>query len=411
MKKFYQLSKKTTLLITVMAFFLSSCKTGSNTKDTTVSTGMVENPAYAGSGGESKSVLVEGVGQITSSGEQDAKNRAVKHALRMAVEKVLGSMVKSSTAVENGKLISDKIYSKSSGYVQKYNILDYTKEENSVKTTVKAWVVLGDVKDDAMALGLLQDRVGRPNTLVIVDEVKLDGSGQGGIAKNAIEQKLDEKQFRLVDQETIKRVLKARNMQVSEMTGVDAGKLAAVAIDAGAQIYVKGVVDSAEQDVSSALPDNWKSVRTTVTLKAIYAADGTQIATASGNAASAHLAINTAQNKSITEAVKKLMPNFISTILKKWDDMSNNGFEYDLTVAGIDFMEATAIKNDLQNNIEGIKYVNQRGFNNGQAQILVRYTGNSMDLAGLILSKGKISVPLKMKSVNSKAILLEKKAQ
>jgi hypothetical protein len=397
-----------TYFITLAAITaLISCKS-SQTTDTQTPAGPVANPNYAGQGGEAKETVSEGVAQITSSGEQDAKNRAVEHALRLAVEKVLGAMIKSETAVENGTLIEDKIFSKSSGYVQKYHLLNYTKSGSAVKAVVKAWVVTGDVKDDAMALGLLQDRVGRPNVLVIVDEPKLDGSGQGNIAKNLVEQKLSDKQFRIVDQATIQRVLLARNMQVSEITGVSTDKLGAVAVDAGAQLFVKGKVDATKQDVSSALPDNWTSVRTTIMLKAVYAADGTQIATASGQSAAAHLSLNTAQNNAISKTTEQIISDFISDILKKWDDMSNNGFEYDITVAGIDFGEAAKIKSDIEKNIEGIKYVNQRGFNNNQAQILVRYTGKAMDLAALILSEGKISVPLKMKSVNSKAIILEK---
>lgn len=398
-------------LIACLLFVTFSCK--SNTSQTTQSVapvGPVANPAYKGSGGESKETVAEGVAQITSSGQQDAKGRAIQHALRLAVEQVLGSMVKSQTLIENGTLVSDKIYSKSSGYVQKYQEMGITKEGDTIKVVVKAWVVLGDVKNDALALGILQDRVGRPNTMVVVDEKKVTG-GEGNISKTLLEEAFGAKQFRIVDQGTIARVLAAKNIQVSEITGVSTDKLSAIAVDADAQLIIKVRVDSSEQDLKSQggyFPENYKSVRSTITLQAIYAADGTQIATATSTAAGALIDLNSAQNESIKRAINSSKEKFITDILKQWDDMSNNGFEYEITISGVDFMTASDIESALQEKIEGVKFVNNRGFNNNTVTFMVRYSGNNSQLAKMVLSAGKMPVPLTMKSLTSKTIILQK---
>ncbi|HMB02085.1 MAG TPA: flagellar assembly protein T N-terminal domain-containing protein [Spirochaetota bacterium] len=373
--------------------------------------GVQLNQNYTGKGGETKPVVVEGKAQILTDGEQAAFERALKHAMRKAVEKVLGAMVKSKTLVENSKLIEDKIYKKSSGFVQKYNVLDDSRQQDTKLVTIKAWVVLGDVEDDAMALGLLQDNVNRPHAMVLVKENRISDNKPTDYAKNVIHQLFADKQFQFVDEEQIKKVLANRNFKLAKLTKMSESELAKLAVDAGAQILIKGTVQSSKQNIKNnpMIPDNWKSVRTTLNIDVLYAADATIIASGSATKPAAMLDVNSAQGKSIKQAAQEVCPQLITKVIKKWDNMVNNGFEYDVIISGINFNDARIIQKSFSQNIEGVKKVFNKGFNNSILTLRIRFTGTPFELAGMLVEPGKCPVKLSMQKYDSKAIMLSKK--
>src|SRR6056297_1371116 len=74
-------------------------------------------------GNANSAVTVQGAAPITSS-ESAARDEALRNAMRAAVEKGIGTLLESKTRVENFQVISDKIYSQSSGYIKDYKVLD-----------------------------------------------------------------------------------------------------------------------------------------------------------------------------------------------------------------------------------------------------------------------------------------------
>lgn len=377
------------------------------------------NAAYTGQGGETKEVVVKGMAQITKAGEQDAFDRALAHAMRTAVETVLGSMIQSTTLVENSKLVEDKIYSKSSGFVQKYEIMDDSKDGSTKIVQVKAWVVLGDVTKDAKALGLLQEIVGRPFVMVLVEENSMMGGNQTAILRTFLQKKLMDKEFQFVEEQQIKAVLEARKVQSAKLSGTADTELAAAAVDAGAQLLVKGKVGSTEQSTANNpyIPKDFKSVRSIITIDVLYAADGTIIASQSADAAGIGLNLDAAQKNAIDKAVdtkdrttgKAFVDGLVDQIIKKWDDMVNNGFDYTVVIAGVSFSDSSQIKQALEKNVEGVKGVIQRSFTGGTLTLLVKYSGESTKLAGMMEVEGKMPFSLAVQDVNSKSITLSKK--
>ncbi len=71
---------------------------------------------------QADSVIAEGVANIGND-PAAARDKAIEDALRRAVDQAVGAIVESETLTENYQLISDRIYSHSSGYVQTYNVI------------------------------------------------------------------------------------------------------------------------------------------------------------------------------------------------------------------------------------------------------------------------------------------------
>lgn len=80
---------------------------------------------------ESISVTVKGVSDIVGSRKDIACEKALEGAFRRAVEQAIRRLIYSETLVQNGYLISDKIYKQSTGYVKSYEIIDEAIDEKT----------------------------------------------------------------------------------------------------------------------------------------------------------------------------------------------------------------------------------------------------------------------------------------
>ena len=80
----------------------------------------------------------EGVGVIIDDNTAIARDQAIQDALRLVVEQAAGTMVSSETLVQNYEVLRDQIYSKSQGYIQRYEVTDESVEGNLYKVKIQA---------------------------------------------------------------------------------------------------------------------------------------------------------------------------------------------------------------------------------------------------------------------------------
>ena len=106
-------------------------------------------------------VIAEGVASLQYS-EDVARDRALKDALRNAVERAMGTFISSSTIVENYRLIEDRILSKSEGYVKSYRILSEEKKDGLYRIRILAQVSGGKLEEDLKGIRLISLQKGRP---------------------------------------------------------------------------------------------------------------------------------------------------------------------------------------------------------------------------------------------------------
>ena len=123
---------------------------------------------------DSREVVAKGLGAILAGDEVKAREDAISSALRNAVEQVVGMFVESEVLVENYQTMEDKIYTRTSGYVQKYDVISTSKQmDNAIEVTIKAVVKVSDLRNDLQAIGVLLSRKGKPRTMVLIDEKNL----------------------------------------------------------------------------------------------------------------------------------------------------------------------------------------------------------------------------------------------
>ena len=361
---------------------------------------------------EVKVVKSTGLAQITKSGEQSAYERAIEHAMRNAVEETLGTMIESQTLVKNATLIEDRIYSRVTGFIQKFKVLKTQKSEKTKVVTIEAWVAIKDIEEDVLALGILQQRVTRPYLMVLVrdtsNQVKSSpknspkSSPYEAHVKEIFQNYLAKKQFQFIDESTYKSILKTKKKKSNLET------LTQIIAENGVQILIQVQIQYAKQNVSF-LPSNWISIRSSLEANAIYTGDASILASASKQAASSSIDGVTATKGALKKSSKEAVKSLFKKMINRWDDMIHQGFEYQLVISKISYEEATSIKDNISKNIEGIKNVFERGFNKKTLTLLVRYSGNSSELVKMLINENKVSTTLKVMQYNTKLISLIKR--
>ncbi len=82
-----------------------------------------QQPAQETGSGEVTIVEAVGDGSIVQGDLAKARDDAIENALRNAVEQTVGMLLSSETITKNFMTIDDRIYSRSTGYVQRLSLI------------------------------------------------------------------------------------------------------------------------------------------------------------------------------------------------------------------------------------------------------------------------------------------------
>ena len=279
------------------------------------------------------------------------------------------------------------------------------KEYNKKKIkyiSIKAWVIVDELKENALALNLLQDRANRPLVAVWIVGEKLK-LAEKEIVENAIKEGLKKKQFDVIDSD--------RFSKGTSFEKIDKIALRQLAKDNGVQILVLGELSGKLNDTSKNTylkNSSLKSVTVSLSLKAFTVDDDKIVASTSKSIAKANLSYETAKTLAAKRAGILATEEITEKIISTWDDFVNNGFEYTVFFKRVSFSEVQKISFDLNKNIAGVKAVFKKQFKNKKQKYLIRYTGNLERLA-IAITDENFSVPCEVIEINNKVLTLEKK--
>ena len=106
----------------------------------------------------------------------NAREAAIEDALRRCVEAGGGVKLASVSESEESVLIRDVIYAKTAGFIEKYEVLEENRNQDSLFTVrVSAIVTRGNINTNVEAFKALLKRKGRPRVLIV-------GSADGNLS-------------------------------------------------------------------------------------------------------------------------------------------------------------------------------------------------------------------------------------
>lgn len=299
---------------------------------------------------EYKTVVADGVSALVPGKQIDrAYDEALLDAKRNAVNMGIGVLVNSETIVENYQLISDRILTKSAGYVRKFKVISRNREGDLYRVVISAEVALADLHSDLLAVQILKEEKGYPKLMLIGVEKTGDDPKNSVSAQTAIEEILIDKGFDLVDESQVE-LIKARDVALHPD---DLGAAAALGERFGAQIIVvfQALADYEGTSNAYGLPLN--SYRGNLDARIIYtdtadllgSVNGSDYASAEGKPVAVRLAFQ--------RAARKTAPLIIEKILQDWQKHTN---KLELVVRGLSYSEMKKLKDQIQM-FRGVKSV------------------------------------------------------
>lgn len=332
------------------------------------------------SGGTGTELLAEGAAAITTTPDI-ARDQALKDALRKAVEQGVGTYVNSETRVQNFELLSDRIYSQSSGYVSSYRIVSENQEAGLCRVVIRAKVKLDRIEDDLTAIGILVAEQNRPRLMVVVKEVAASGTPtlDRELVETAIIAAFQAKGFPVVDQATVEQNLTREELRAI-LSGDNQAALAA-GLRAGAEIVVAGTMERSHE--TKRVPytqDETEFHKVRLSARAINAQTAEVIA-----ASTVSNELPYSADAAINEAADSTGKLLMSRILAGWQKRTNIT---QLHIQNADNAGVEQLKAEIMTRIRGVTAVISRELVGGHAIVEVVSETSTQELLQQLTTRG-----------------------
>jgi hypothetical protein len=336
---------------------------------------------------DTKQITADGVATIGSD-PAAARDKAIEDALRRAVEQAVGTIVESETAVEKYQLLSDRIYSHSSGYVKNYSVVSEKQEGNLLRVTISADVSTGDLTNDLSGIGLLQRRMKYPRIMVSIIEDNILSNASyweaysvsTSQAESTVNKRMKEKGFNIVDPNFMRKSLNAQEARAAwEGDYATAGRFGK---RLGAEIVIVGQAAST-RSANNIMGSDLLSVSSTINAAAVKAGTGEVIAQASGKGTAAHINEIAAMQEALQKASDQVSDQLIEGILDTWQKESSGTRTIALEVNGISTQELERLKSSLEK-MRGVLEILVRNFSGGSADISIQAKTDGQELSAQI---------------------------
>jgi len=351
---------------------------------------------------ETRRVRAVGVADGSSS---SARDEALNDALRKAVEQGVGTFVTSEMTVEQQKLVEERIYTESLGYIQSYDIVREGSSDGLYEVEISALVKMGKLAGDLESIGLLIRKKHYPRVMVVIYSREVDSSIFGKNmegnrqVENQVEGSLLEKGFRVVDAYQLGRKKEAERLLIQGNTS----KAAQIAKDQGAEILVVGEVRRSFVEVRKVMGTPTRFLSNEIRLKALE----TDTAKVLFSGYRTRPPSGAGSFVPLEDAASELIDEMVQGILNQWRKDVYQAGAYQLEVSNASFNELTRLKQGLKA-IRGVAGVQVRNFRSGRALLEVRYRGPLEALAEKIGSMKGVRVEIMALQANTLEIVIKK---
>lgn len=353
----------------------------------------------------------QGQAAVVDNDKAAAREKAIQDALRHAVEMAVGARVQGVTEMQDFQTKMDQVFTHSTGFVKKYDIVSEGMDGEVKQVTVRAYIGTADLDKDLEAMGLLMARKGMPRTMVLVAEQNIgmaapaaawmkDKGGQNAlvsadlrIAENTILDSLKNSGFRqLIDPEIATEKAVQVGGITTEITAAQARKLKSLT---GAEVILVGQVIATSRGDMGDLGPGWRSCTATISGRAVNTDNGDILSTGETTQNAAQLDDLTCGKEAIKKASKVFSADMVKKIAARWSQDVSGGNEVHVTVHHVSsFSTASQFRTALGEHIRGVKNVSQRSFSAGTQELDVTLVGSTEQFAQEVEAKklGKFSV-------------------
>jgi hypothetical protein len=340
--------------------------------------------------GKSEEVVSIGQAVVFGGDVPSARDKAIDDAKRKAVEQAVGALVSSETVTENYQLLSDKIFSRSAGYIKRYTLVSEKQQEGNIyQVKIKATVGVGDLQNDIEGIMSVLRAKNMPRVLVMVAEQHVGKSTPDywwgvksfkttmDVVENSIIAAWRPKGIRFVDRQALIGKL---NTGLVNSAAPDATAVKAFAGTTGAEVVVRG--DAVAQDNGPIMGTKMHSIHASVSVRALNLDTGAIMGTSSVSQAVGHINPLTGGNIALQKAGEKAAKELLDKILAQWQSEVSGSATVTLTVNNVKKSRyLKSLGNFLRDEVRGVADVRQRSYRKKVATLEVDIKGSVQDLA------------------------------
>ena len=345
---------------------------------------------------QSKEIKAKGYGTIYGNNKAAARDKAIEDAQRKAVEQAMGTMISSESVTKNFQLISDRILSLSSGYIEKYRVISEKEIDGEVEVEIAAIVGMSKLNDSVQAIKNLIRRMDRPKIMVLIAEQSIREEGQQlfeksrgdvvlsstslGVAENVLIEFFRAKGFDFVDRQAL-----AGQIEIADpLTLVnDKERIKKIANLTDAQVAIFGQAQARNTGEVQGI----YSGQANISLRALKTDTGEIIAATNAHAAVPFVDPSTANTKALSEAAKKISQKLMDQILSQWQSESSGLRSICLVIKGVKYADVKKLRSWLTKYVRGVKSVHQRYVKEGIAELDLDIQGSAQNLADELSEK------------------------
>ena len=360
----------------------------------------------------------QGQAAVLNGDKPAAREKAIEDALRHAVEMAAGTMVTSTTEVENFQTKMDQVLTHSTGFVKKYDILKEGMDGDVVQITIKAQISMGKLEGDLAAMGLLMARKGMPRTMLLIAEQNIGMAAPMAAWMPNAKDAMVSTDLRIAENVTIDELKKAGFGQIIDpdvasnkavsvggfTTSLTAGQARKLGTLTGAEVIIIGQVIATSRGSMGDLGPDWRSCVANFSARAVSTDNGDVLATSETTQNAAQLDDLTCGKEAIKKAAKAFTADIAKKISARWSKDVSGGNDVHVTVKGVGSMkQAGEFRAAMTNFMRGVKGVSQRSFSGGTLELDVKLIGSTQQFAEEMEAKklGKFTVAVKGVSANT----------
>jgi hypothetical protein len=331
--------------------------------------------AFAASG-VLKTVEVTGSAPVNGERAAMARDVAVADALRKALEEYVGTVVSSETVVENYRVLSDKVFINTDGYIKGYTVIGEGRVGDLFQVTVRATVAVGEIRDNLDVMGVPYAGAGYPRVLFMIAEQNIGEKQHRFSWWSGGEFKGESFEMSVVES-YLKEAFLARNFNVVDISGstgnIEVSNIFRVADltlervrriggDLNAEVVVKGkaIVRAGPRTEGSQVG----SYLADVTVEAIRIDTGTVLAAAFAHSSARHISEITGGTEALRSASAELADQLMDQLLAKWSAVQ----KIEVTLGGaVDMKTALDFKEAIERQVRSVSAIYQRRLSGGEA--------------------------------------------
>jgi hypothetical protein len=339
-----------------------------------------------------KTVTATGQSAVVNNDKVRARDKALDDAKRQAVEQAIGTLVSSETVTSNYELISDKVLSKSSGYVRNFKVLSEGVKEGVFEVKIEAEVDSGGLQNDLQGILAVLKAKNMPRVLLMITEQNV-GSAAGnswwageksfsvdlGVVENTFIDQWNPKGFSFVDRQALAGKIKVSGAVTNaDQPSDDQAKEFAKGSGAEVVIFGKAIATDAGPIMGSQM----HSCRANISLRALNVDSGEILGTSTQEGTAGHIDPPTGGTKALQKVSQKAAEDLLAKIMARWEAQVAGPNKVSLTINGVQKSKHLRdIETFLRNDVRGVQDVRQRGFKAKKAEMEIELKGTAQDLA------------------------------